>query len=112
MTKNMAVNSWKKQGDEASMPCYIWNQAYNLPVNCNLYVEKGDFLCLREVTLSYDFPRRLLKKVGLSAVRLHVTGNNLHYFTAFKGLNPEEGGQDNGRYPVPKNLITGISITF
>ena len=112
LTKNMAENSWKKQGDEASMPCYIWNQAYNLPVNCNLYVEKGDFLCLREVTLSYDFPRRLLKKVGLSAVRLHVTGNNLHYFTAFKGLNPEEGGQDNGRYPVPKNLITGISITF
>ena len=39
-------------------------------------------------------------------------GNNLHYFTDFKGLNPEEGGQDNGRYPIPRNIITGISITL
>ena len=27
LTKNMAKNSWKQQGDQASMPCYIWNQA-------------------------------------------------------------------------------------
>ena len=112
LTKNMAKNSWKQQGDQASMPCYIWNQAYNLPVNCNIYVEKGDFLCLREMTLAYELPRRLLRKIGLAGVRVHVTGNNLHYFTDFKGLNPEEGGQDNGRYPIPRNIITGISITL
>ena len=101
LTKNMAKNSWKQQGDQASMPCYIWNQSYNLPVNCNIYVEKGDFLCLREMTLAYELPKRLLRKIGLAGVRVHVTGNNLHYFTDFKGLNPEEGGQDNGRYPIP-----------
>ena len=112
LTKNMAKNSWKQQGDQASMPCYIWNQSYNLPVNCNIYVEKGDFLCLREMTLAYELPKRLLRKIGLAGVRVHVTGNNLHYFTDFKGLNPEEGGQDNGRYPIPRNIITGISITL
>ena len=112
LTKNMAKNSWKQQGDQASMPCYIWNQSYNLPVNCNIYVEKGDFLCLREMTLAYELPKRLLRKIGLAGVRVHVTGNNLHYFTDFKGLNPEEVRQDNGRYPIPRNIITGISITL
>ena len=112
LTKYMAVHSWKEQGDVTDMPCYIWNSAYNHPEYCSTYVESGDFLCLREITLAYEFPRRLLRKLGLSAARVHVTGNNLHYFTDFSGLNPEDGGQDNGRYPMPKNIITGISITF
>jgi tonB-linked outer membrane protein, susC/ragA family len=112
LTKNMAVNSWKEQGDDASMPCYIWNNSYCLPERVNIYVEKGDFLCLREISLSYEFPRRWLRKVGLAGVRAHVTGNNLHYFTNYSGLNPEEGGEDKGRYPIPRNIITGISITF
>jgi len=64
------------------------------------------------MTLAYELPKRLLRKIGLAGVRVHVTGNNLHYFTDFKGLNPEEGGQDNGRYPIPRNIITGISITL
>lgn len=112
LTKNMAKNSWKEQGDIASMPCYIWNSAYNLPERASVYVEKGDFLCLREMTLSYEFPRRMLRKIGLAGIRLHVTGNNLYYFTDYTGLNPEEGGQDGGRYPIPRNIITGVSITF
>ena len=72
LTKNMAKNSWKQQGDQASMPCYIWNQSYNLPVNCNIYVEKGDFLCLREMTLAYELPKRLLRKIGLAGVRTRI----------------------------------------
>jgi hypothetical protein len=45
-------------------------------------------------------------------MRLNVTGNNLYYLTNYIGLNPEEGGQDNGRYAMPRNLIFGANISF
>jgi hypothetical protein len=78
----------------------------------SIFYQKGDFLCLREITLSYSLPTDFLKRFKISGLRLNVTGNNLHYFTKYDGLNPEEGGRDDGRYPMPKNLIFSASISF
>ena len=70
-----------------------------------MYHESGDFLAIREVSLSYTVPANIIQKIRLSGLRFTVTGNNLHYFTKYSGLNPEEGGQDNGRYAMPKKLF-------
>ena len=42
---------------------------------------QGDFLCLREVTLSYNVPRRIINRYFMNNLRINVTGHNLHYFT-------------------------------
>jgi hypothetical protein len=78
----------------------------------SLYNESGNFLALRELTMSYNIPSRLLERFKMRNMRLYVTGNNLYYFTNYIGLNPEEGGQDNGRYAMPRNLIFGANISF
>jgi len=57
-------------------------------------------------------PPAIVSKLRLNAIRLNFTGNNLHYFTAYKGLNPEEGGQDDGRYAMPRNYNFGVNVTF
>ncbi|HUH46885.1 MAG TPA: SusC/RagA family TonB-linked outer membrane protein, partial [Arenibacter sp.] len=41
--------------------------------------EKGDYLALREVTLSYDVPSEYFKNV-IKRLNIFVTGSNLHYF--------------------------------
>ena len=120
LTQRMVERSWKKQGDVTDMPRSYWggertqrNIFNGLATSGNSeYNESGNFLALREVTLSYNVPGKLLKKVKMSNMRLNVTGNNLHYFTNYLGLNPEEGGQDNGRYAMPKNFIFGANISF
>ena len=102
------------------MPRYYWNgdrgQANHIRGNPFLgnstYYESGNFLAIREVTLSYTFPATLLERIGIANLRLHATGNNLHYFTRYKGLNPEQGGRDYGRYPIPRNIIFGANISF
>lgn len=107
------TRSWQKQGDVTDIPRYYWadqNQQSNLYRGNSYYYEKGDFLCLREISLSYNFPQSLIGK-RISSLRLHVTANNLKYFTKFTGLNPEEGGTDNGRYPMPRNFIFGVQLT-
>lgn len=106
-------NSWKKPGDNAKYPRYLWqDQQYNLGELNDLYYYKGDFLAIRELSLAYQFPAKLLNRIHMKGLRVNVTGNNLHYFTAYKGLNPESGGRDDGRYPNPRTFTFGVSITF
>ena len=113
-------NSWKQPGDVATQSRYYWggervqrNNFLGVTDRGNsIFYQKGDFLCLREITLSYSLPTDFLKRFKISGLRLNVTGNNLHYFTKYNGLNPEEGGRDDGRYPMPKNLIFSASISF
>lgn len=107
--------SWQKQGDITDIPKYYWadqNQKSNLYRGNSRYYQSGDFLSIREVTLSYNVPTKILGKMKISGLRLNVTGNNLHYFTKYEGLNPEEGGTDNGRYPLPKSIILGMNLSF
>ena len=117
-TKDIVKYSWQKPGDDAKMP------RYNVGNECTcsadgiyqstLYLEKGDFLCLREVTLSYNFCPEIFKKARLSNVRFALTGSNLCYITGYKGLSPEEGGVDGfpGRYPMPRNITCSLGLTF
>lgn len=110
-TKSFIEKSWKKQGDVTNTPRYVHQSNVNISRNANYY-EKGDFLALREVTLSYSLPANLARKIKLGSVRFNVTGSNLYYFTNYTGANPEEGGIDNGRYPNPRTITFGANIGF
>ena len=108
------LRSWQKQGDITDIPIYTYNDMYRLNVkrgNSQFY-EKGNFLALREITLSYDVPKSVLKKAKINSLRFNITGNNLYYFTKYKGTNPEQGGTDNGRYPLPMSIIFGAKVDF
>lgn len=103
---------WKQQGDVTNTPRYTWqDQPLNIFRGNNNYYEKGDFFCLRQVAVSYVFPD-FIRKAHLKNLKVFLSGNNLHYFTKFTGINPEDGGQDNGHYPITRNYTLGISATF
>ena len=117
LTQEMVDHAWRNQGDMTYLPRFDWESAraqFNIIPNRvgQEYYERGDFLALREITLSYSLPQQLLSSINVERISLNVTGNNLHYFTKYKGLNPEFGGQDYGRYPIPRNFIFGFNITF
>lgn len=128
-TQDYLDHSWKQAGDNTNIPKYNPSDASSaqniLRGNAasgisSQYVEKGDYLAIRELTLSYSIPSVLLKKIKISGLRVNISGNNLHYFTNYKGLNPEDGGfttssslrGDYGRYPVTRSIIFGANVTF
>ncbi len=80
--------------------------------NSSRFYEKGDYLALREATLSYELPYELASRIKLTSVRFHLTGQNLSYFTRYTGTNPELGGLDAGRYPLPKTIIFGVQVSL
>lgn len=107
------LRSWQKQGDITDIPRYYWNDqsSQNLfRLNSILY-EKGDYLAVREVSLSYTIPSRIFKN-KITGLNLHISGNNLYYFTRYLGPSPEVGGTDDGRYPMPRNIIVGFKLTL
>lgn len=88
------------------------NANANLNGNSSLFYQKGDYLALRELTIAYQLPKLWVSKIRLSSVRVNLTGQNLAYFTKYKGSSPELGGVDSGRYPLPKSFILGLQVSF
>ncbi len=134
-----SLQSWQNEGDITNVPRYRWadqtnqnnlfrSEASGAGYNTNMfqgnsrYYESGDYLCIREITVSYTIPKSIIDKVKLASVRVYLTGSNLHYFTKYSGLSPEVQGIDGGSslglndagakgtYPVPKNFILGLNI--
>lgn len=112
------LRSWQEPGDRTDVPRYYWadqlaqNNIFRENRGTSYYYEKGDYLAVREVTLSYAVPERWMGALGMASGRVYVTGNNLHYFTGYKGLLPEAGGTDSGRYPVMRNVLVGVNVSF
>ncbi|MDF2851081.1 MAG: SusC/RagA family TonB-linked outer membrane protein [Sphingobacterium multivorum] len=89
--------------------------------NNSRFYEKGDYLALRELTLSYDMPKSLLEKSRVfSHARIYFTGSNLFYITKFSGPSPEPPVDGNnlvtgiylGTYPTPRSYVLGVQLSF
>ena len=80
------------------------------------FYEKGDYLALRELTLSWKLPEKWVSKIHSTDVSLYITGQNLFYITGYSGTSPEAPlvypGVDTGRYPTPRTVLVGASISF
>lgn len=83
-------------------------------------VEDGSFLKLSNVTLGYTFPKKMIRKAGLSNLRLYATGSNLFTWTKYSGFDPEVStmgngltpGVDFGAYPRSRSFVFGINLAF
>ena len=90
--------------------------------NNPIFAYDASYLAVREITLSYSFPKALLDKIHLPGASVYVTGQNLGYITAAKNLATPEFKYDstNGYqtnpfgdgYPLPRMLMFGLNLNF
>ena len=87
------------------------------------YVEDGSYLRVKNLTLGYTFPKKVLEKARIDNLRLYCNLQNIYTLTNYSGYDPEVGastqdatgltyGLDNGRYPSPFTCSFGVNITF
>ncbi len=83
-------------------------------------VEDASYIRLRNVTLSYAFPRSVLGNT-FSSLRVTLSGTNLVTITDYLGYNPEVNniednvnvqGEDYGAYPLSKIFTFGVNASF
>jgi len=87
------------------------NNGYGSDVSA--MITKGDFLAFRELSISYDLPKKLLQKAYVSGLNIFASVYNIGYITEYEGLNPEVyTGFDPGGYPRPRQFLLGATLKF
>jgi hypothetical protein len=77
-----------------------------------LIYESTDFIKLKNITLSYNLPDKLMKKLKLASAQIFLNAYNLWTTTPYQGYDPETVGSDRGLYPQSKSYSMGIKINF
>lgn len=114
-------NTWSESNPNAEYPRYLWadqNGPRNYSRTNSLFAYKGNYIAIREISLSYSIPQQWISKVGLQKLGVSITGQNLGYLKQAKTMaNPEftqaSGSSDKGGvYGLPRTLLFGLDVTF
>lgn len=114
-------NRWQQPGDVTDVPqARLFNN--NGHSASSRYLQKADFIRLRNATIGYSLPQKTIEKIGMSKVRVYVSGLNLLTFTDYRGYDPESSNDDantntnvgNTFYSAPpaKVYTVGVNLTF
>ena len=117
LLSDMYFNHWTKPGDVTWVPKPSYQSAY--PGNprqtseySTLVYEKTDYIKLKNVSLSYDFPQTWLRGLHISNLQLFLSGYNLWTATTYPGHDPEFTGGDLGAYPQSRSYTLGVKVDF
>ncbi len=115
-TLREARNRWTEANPNARF-AKIGN-SNKLTPNSSQYIEDGSYVKMRNISLSYRFPKNV---ISFADVRVSVSAQNMLTFTKYKGYDPEisssvgddvNSGMDWFAYPNPKSFSFGISLTY
>ena len=109
------LDRWQNPGDIAAHPQRIWLGNNGSDIYSTRFLFDNNYLRLKDITLSYDIPTSLLKKLGMQNATLYVQGRNLLTFASQDIVDPEHGGASGYAYfemPPVKTISFGIEIGF
>jgi len=118
-----AFNYWKNPGDTNVLPSPLYgNEAQQ---NSDRFLQKGDYIRLRNLTVGYNLPVSAIDNFGFSTVRIFVQGQNLWTYAPYFNGDPEVGigsgetansvGFGNYNlysYPTLRSFSIGVDIKF
>lgn len=85
------------------------------------FVEDGSFVRIKNITLGYNLPKDVAKRIKIQNIRIYASTQNLYTWTKYSGYDPEIGsynqnplvnGVENGRYPIARSYTFGVSANF
>lgn len=121
---NQTVNSfnyWKQPGDTGVLPRPDITNNVN---GSDRYLQRADYIRLRNITMGYNLPRKWLDKVYMQNLRLFVQGTNLYTHNPYFTGDPEvgRGSEDSNlllpgeftlfTYPQTLGWTVGVNVTF
>lgn len=110
-----ALNYWKKPGDTGVNPKPIAGNSTNSNnFGTTRFLQDGDYLRVKDITLSYTFPKKMLEKAKIGNLKLYASAQNIFTFHDVDWWDPERGvdGIGYGIYPMTKALVAGLELSF
>jgi TonB-linked SusC/RagA family outer membrane protein len=116
-TKDFYDHRWHGPGTSNTYPSVNVGSTANAAPN-SFYVESGAYFRMRNAQLGYTLPSPVLKRWGISKIRLYANAQNALNFFGYKGFTPEVGGGvgsmgiDASVYPLYATYNFGVNVTF
>lgn len=115
------LERWTPTNPSTTMPRAVYQDPNNNRRTSDRFLEDGDFLRMKNISLSYTFSPKVLSKLKVSNLKLYAAGQNLFTITKYSGLDPEVStfsdtntapGTDFLTFPQAKTYTFGLNLTF
>ena len=106
------ASRWRKPGDITDVPGYNMS-GLSSSLQTDFYdrkLESGDYLKCTEISVGYNFPRKLLEPIKLKTARINLNMRDVFTLTKYKGLDPENFGGFS--YPISRKYMIALSFGF
>ncbi|MBB2954083.1 TonB-dependent receptor [Sphingobacterium sp. JUb56] len=93
---------------------HMGNSANNKNSESSLFLYDAKYLRLKNIEIGYNFPKQMLKRIGLNQLRIYAQGMNLLTWSGLKDLSidPEMGNASGYWYPISKIYNFGLNLNF
>lgn len=99
---------WTPTNPSTTAPSSYWGfSQYGVG---DFFMQDAWFIRLQNVSLGYNIPAKLVKKV-FSSARVHFDANNLFVITPYKGIDPETDSYT-AAYPYIRTYTLGLNLNF
>jgi TonB-linked outer membrane protein, SusC/RagA family len=115
------LRRWQNPGDITDVPQARLG-VNNGGANSTRYLQRADFIRLRNVNLGYTIPKHVSQRMGMSRLRVYFSGFNLLTFTDYNGYDPEARADYSSTFvgrgmefysaPPAKTYSLGINVSF
>ncbi len=107
-----ALRRWQKPGDITDVPRMAIADGSALATD--RYLIDASYFAIKNITLSYTLPQLWVNKIGLGAVRVFTSMDNVALFTHLDGMDPQYnfGGGTDYDYVPNKTVTVGLEVKF
>ena len=124
-SKDVLNNYWTPENKNAVYPIPVYgdNISNGSAYSISDWVEKGDYLRLKNISLGYTFnTQKWAKAIGISKLRIYAQAQNLFVITGYSGMDPEvltnttnstlAPGTDKNTLPQARTYTFGVNLSF
>ncbi|AYB31960.1 SusC/RagA family TonB-linked outer membrane protein [Chryseolinea soli] len=106
-------NRWTPDNPSTTMPRIYVADSYPAVQNYNstYYLQDASFLRLKNLTLGYTVPSALVSKIKMQSLRFFFSGDNLHTWSKYKGLDPERTSVSGNYVAYPQNRVFTLGLS-
>ena len=110
------LNRWQKPGDITDIPKYVYGGSNNSNAESSRWYYKGDYIRLRDLTISYSLSKKVLSASKISSAKFYVRGNNLWTKAFDKNITFDPEQQINGTNDLTimsqRTISVGLTLGF
>ncbi len=111
-----SLNYWKNPGDTGVQPKPVAGAPKRAYAASTRRIQDGSYTRIKDITLSYTLPEKILKPIKMKGIRVYVSALNPYTFHNIKGvMDPELGALGytmSASHSMVKSFVGGVEVSF